>query len=517
MGRFINAFGENLRPLCSDRFATHVLEALVTQTYKNSLKEIDLDLKMKYKDFTLKVGKFLLNNLEDFIWDTYGNHVIRKILENMSGLIPDNNSKIVDNKNKKVNDNDEIMQADDENKNLNEKINSSKITLDILEEYKEVVKDYAERLITWPQFKELPYTEISSGLLQILLKAVAKIDTKILKKYLKKLLKESFAPNAAVQEDDENEQKNLTTSDSKLPDVFMSKSCMMLLEVALQLAPSKLFTQIYAKCFVGKILKLSKLRATNFSVQKLFTHVTEKVEFESMFEEVCEHFKEIIGAGHTGVILSIAQSCKRLISKQGAFMQNLMKALDCFEPIERQKCFILCLARFLSFEENAKCSNENLQKEKLSLHGTLILQLLLEFNKPIKIVNGLLEMDVNEVKNLFSNSMGSHIVDSYVSSVFVGEKSRERLTRKMCGTYRELVVSKYGSRSFEAIWRSANLKLKLVILDELSEKDAAWCNSEFGKIIAGKINFSLFKRNKETWKSNLSSSSKPKNLLDVLE
>lgn len=149
-----------------------------------------------------------------------------------------------------------------------------------------------------------------------------------------------------------------------------------------------------------------------------------------MFDELCNNFKEIIEAGHTGIIWALAQSCKNLASKQGSFVQNLMKSLDCAEE-DRQKDFILCLCKFINFETNQKQSDENLQKDKLNLHGTLILQLLLEFNKPIKVVNGLLNMDQNELKGLFSNTMGSHIVDSYVKSIYVGEKSREKLVRKM--------------------------------------------------------------------------------------
>lgn len=40
-----------------------------------------------------------------------------------------------------------------------------------------------------------------------------------------------------------------------------------------------------------------------------------------MFDELDDHFKEIIDMGHTGVILAIAETCKRLSAKQGPFVQ----------------------------------------------------------------------------------------------------------------------------------------------------------------------------------------------------
>lgn len=109
----------------------------------------------------------------------------------------------------------------------------------------------------------------------------------------------------------------------------------------------------------------------------------------------------------------------------------MMQAVDCYEPAERQSDFVLCMSRFISYEKNKEMTNENLQKEKLNLHGTLILQSMIEFNKPIKIVNSILNMQAEDVKNLFANSMGSHIADSFAKSTFVGEKSREKLVKKL--------------------------------------------------------------------------------------
>ncbi|KAG5894945.1 hypothetical protein JTB14_023294 [Gonioctena quinquepunctata] len=277
-----------------------------------------------------------------------------------------------------------------------------------------------------------------------------------------------------------------------------------------------MFTQIYQACFAGRLLKLAKTRSTNFSVQKLLLHCKEKTEFEAIFDELVDHFDEILEAGHSGVLLSIAQTCKRLCAKQGNFVQSLMKTLHCFEPEERHDTFILCMCRLVSFENNK--TTENLQKEKLNLHGTLVVQSMLDFNKPIKLVNSILSLDSNDLKNLFSNSMGSHITDSFVKGTFVGEKSREKIVRKLMGTYQELAASKYGSRSFEAVWNVASFKARVQIMEELSHKEGAWANSDYGKIISGKVNLLLFKRNKDEWKNSLNKvNNSDKFLEDILK
>ncbi|EFA07079.1 nucleolar protein 9 [Tribolium castaneum] len=479
--RYMKCFGDELRPLCCDRFASHVIESLVAEAAKKSFKPISKDdINASCKEFVLKVSRFLLNNLEDYLWDTYGNHVIRRCLESLA-QIP----------NEKVKNDAKSEEPD--------------IKVELPEEFIEVIKDYCERIMHWPQFGELCQTDVTSGFLQSLLKALKKADKKLLKKLLEKLLSTNFAPEVENSDSD------------NLPSVFLSKPAMMVLETTLEVSKSKMFTQIFVKCFSGRLVKLATTRSTNFTVQKLIMNCKEKSEFELMFDELSSNFKEIIVAGHTGIIWALAQSCKNLASKQGSFMQNLMKSLDCVEE-EKHKDFILCLCKFNDFDTTQKQSKENLQKDKLSLHGTLILQLLLEFNKPIKIVNGLLSLDQNELKALFSNTMGSHIVDSYVKSLYVGEKSREKLIRKMKGTYQELASSKFGSRSFEAIWNAANLKNKLAIMEELVYKDGSWSSSQYGKIIANKINLALYKRNKEEWKNSLNTVKKAEKLFeDILK
>lgn len=463
--RFMSVFSAELRPLLSDRFASHVVEALFIQAHKNALlKNDNADAS---NEFVLKISKFLLNNLEDYVWDTYSNHVIRTCLETFCQIPKESNK-------------DKIIIKNEQE--------------DIPIEYINIVKEYAERLIVWPQFSELCSSDLTSGFLQVLLKCLKRVDKKLLKKYLKKLIGEIFVSSEKMS--------------VGLPSVFLSRSVLMLLETAIEVAPSKMYTEIYESFFKSKISQLAKTRSTNFAVQKLFQHCHEKEQFENMFDEVIEQLPEILSAGHSGVLLAIAQGCKKLCTKQGSFVQNLMKAFNCYDPESKQNSFVLCLCRLKTFEECEKISNDDIQKQKLNLHGTLILQELLDYNKPIKIVNGILSLHDNVLKDLFSNTMGSHIVDSYVKSIFVGEKSREKLLRKLFGFYQPLASSKYGSRSFEALWNVANLKTMTKIMEELAEKDAAWSKSEFGKIIAGKVNLVLYKRDKEKWKNSINTEQK---------
>ncbi|KAJ8925548.1 hypothetical protein NQ315_009388 [Exocentrus adspersus] len=174
--KFIEVFTSDLRRLCSDRFASHVLEAIVIESCKKSLED-STDAKVSdqyFRDTVIKVSKFLLNNLEDYIWDTYANHVIRVCLENLVCLPKDENR----NKNQEIKDEQHCIPA----------------------EYADIVKELGTRLILWPQFNELCNSELTSGFLQVLLKCLQRVDKKLLKKYIQKLLNEVLTKNAETSD-----------------------------------------------------------------------------------------------------------------------------------------------------------------------------------------------------------------------------------------------------------------------------------------------------------------------------
>ena len=68
----------------------------------------------------------------------------------------------------------------------------------------------------------------------------------------------------------------------------------------------------------------------------------------------------------------------KILFKTVLFLQNMMKSVNCFEPEDRQSYFVLCMCRLKPYDPKTVNSNENLQKEKLNLQGTLMIQLMLE-------------------------------------------------------------------------------------------------------------------------------------------
>lgn len=543
---YFEAFADSFRPICSDRFASHVLQKMVEIAFlravrKDQLKKDDNEVKETKDDeelgeqplakkqklnkdvlseenynleteftpehktncgkFVLRVGKFMLNNLEDFVWDSCASHIMRTCILCLSGIhVP------------KV-----AFEKGGANIAKNRKI------YEVSSEWHEVAKEFAQRLEMWPQFSDFPYQEHSSALLGVICIALKVIDKNMLKHLGKKILMEALLKVDVEDDekkieilDDEEEQKtenteekqenednaneeeeNAKTNLPKLPKVFEYQSSVILLETLLVVAGPKLLTQLYAMLFTNKLAILAQQPSTNFAVQKLLMCIKEKEDFENIFQELQEHIEELLKIGHTGVISSLSSACLRLQTKQSQLIQALQTALHISGDKERLKSFFLCLLKLKPFEI--------LQQDKsnfVHLHGSLIIQDILRFNKPIFMVNCILETATDYLVTVFNTPNGSHICDAFLQSKFIGEKSREKLLKHLEGFYVDLAITKFGSRVVESCFAAAQDVQKAKIVKELAAKSNMLKGSQFGKVINYKLRVDTYRLSADQWKAS---------------
>lgn len=535
---YFATFAENFRPICSDRFASHVLQKMVEVAFLRSMGKNNLNLesaaegnedeppaekkaklnrdhlneesynleteftpqhKTNCGNFVLRVGKYMLNNLEDFVWDTCASHIMRTSILCLSGVYV---AKVA-------------FEKGGADMAKNRKIYK------VPDEWQEVAKEFAQRLEMWPQFNDLPYTEHSSALLSVLCISLKVIDKKMLKHLGKKILMESFLKVDAIDDeeklkkieilDDEEEKQEDSQQDGKqnegsaatktalkMPKVFECQSSIILLETLLTVAGPKLLTQLYAMLFANKLALLAKEPLTNFAVQKLLVNIKEKEDFENIFQELQEHIEDLLKIGHTGVISSLASACLRLQTKQAQLIVALQSALHISGDKERTKSFFLCLLKLKPFEV--------LQQDKsnfVHLHGSLLIQDILRFNKPIFMVNCILETSPEYLATVLNTPNGSHICDAFLQSKFIGEKSREKLLKHIEGFYVDLAITKFGSRVVESCFAAAHESQKAKIVKELADKINMLKGSPFGKLINHKLRVDTYRLSAEQWKTSL--------------
>ena len=189
--------------------------------------------------------------------------------------------------------------------------------------------------------------------------------------------------------------------------------------------------------------------------------------YETEFDD---NLEDILASGNSGVVLSLAQALRRLSAKQAHFLVAIMKSLHCYEPSPNQLKLVPLLVH-LSTKEiyDEACQNaDNSMQLNVNLHGSLILQELLHFNKPIKVVNSLLGMEANMLMVLLCDRRGCHITDSFFLSKNIGEKSRDGLIKALQGHLVTMACSKHGSRSIDKMWEKASERGRELMAHELS-------------------------------------------------
>jgi nucleolar protein 9 len=91
----------------------------------------------EFTHWVIKVSRFVLNNLEEFVWDTYANHVIRTVTDCLGGI----SSETAGNFKKPVKPEMKIATG------LLVKLRK------VSPEYTELLKEFVHRLSAWPQFQ----------------------------------------------------------------------------------------------------------------------------------------------------------------------------------------------------------------------------------------------------------------------------------------------------------------------------------------------------------------------------
>ncbi|KAK6632249.1 hypothetical protein RUM44_007284 [Polyplax serrata] len=445
---FIEKFGENLRPIFSDTFGSHVLQQslIVAYTkYQKCVADEDSEKKLNIKFYTyiMKISNFLFNNFDEFVWDVYSNAIARTVFNVLSGnpvkgeVKPSSSIKMED----------EVKFPD---------------------EFKSLLHKFAKRILSFPQFEEFCNDQIQSGLLQSLLVALGNSDEcyelidKIIFYYGNNQLDLSDAANTPF---------------------------IRLVEGVLSVANKSYLKKVYKVMLKENLVELSKSKSGNFAIQKLIGNCNSKKMFGKIFAKLESEMEEILNAGNSGVLLAVVKACGRLEICQGACMTMLSKTFH----MKDNKDIVPTLSLMTPAE------NVNFEEGTFNIHGCLVIQEILGFRKPGNVVRSLLDMTESNVVKLLCDTKGCHITDAYIKGQYVGEKNKDKLFKKLQGHYLELATSKHGSRSLDAIWSVTGVQQKALLADELKLNQSNLYASVYGKNFAWKIHLDNFRRNKEEW------------------
>lgn len=512
---FTRVFKEDIRSTCVDPFASHVMQTLLALALKYSQENatqmrfeeneetnevteksipVTKEVKEEFISFIEKISKFVYNNLEDFIWDTYASHIICSIIMVCSAVDVQN---IIKSKQKSQSNHGLFREEGEE--------------LKVPAVLSSVLPDIAERFTRLPDISGIVTYNCSSVVAQTLLLALYDTNKELCHAVVSHILDHGFIGISPSQCDQEEEEGVI----GNLPLLFQSNSATRLLEVLIKCSSSTQQKLVFDQYLRGHIKALVQSKHCNFAVQRILTCWKDKENFEDVFNEASKTVEVAASTGHTGTIVSLAQACRQLSSNQWQCMEAVMEFLDCNQP-DRHAQFVPLLLRMMKFDEFQKKKVED-ALPSTTLHGSLILQEFLQFNKPSKVVKSLLEMTTSSLQELACDMRGSHVISAYFASKFVGAKNHEKMVHKFKGTFTALACCKSGSRSLDDMWKGASIKMKTLICSELVEDELKLKENTFGKFIFSNFMVSLFrKKDKSDWQELLNRQEKKRKMFDDL-
>ena len=276
---FCSALGTDLRLVCSDSFASHVLEKLLILTCFGRLEaaeggeSITAATDPEVTAWVKKVCRFLTNNFADFCTDTYASHLLRTCCQCLSGSrIPPPSSA-----NRSPRQPGFSLAADKQTEGY-AAMNQFNYGSD--EELESILELFADKIQSSLDV-ELASDELASSVVQVFLQvAAAGGHRKPVKAVLKFLLDKIFSTVDYLEE----------------------PGLVRLLEVVVAVCPTyeKLSAKLYKKVFEGRLAAMAVHQGGNYLVQRLLDSLTEGDQLETVWGELAGSSEEIMTAGYTG-------------------------------------------------------------------------------------------------------------------------------------------------------------------------------------------------------------------------
>jgi nucleolar protein 9 len=151
--------------------------------------------------------------------------------------------------------------------------------------------------------------------------------------------------------------------------------------------------------------------------------------------------------------------------------------------------------------------------------ASLVATKLIELDEKI-LLDGFRDLTPNELEHFCTDSIGSHFIEECINFFEKTKKSNifNEILDKLKGRFMIIACNKSGSFVIENIWKSASLRQRIDICEELKLNENQLRNDRFARFFYNKIGLSFYKRKPEEWKKIQSQEIKKRNLFsDILD
>ncbi|XP_037085448.1 nucleolar protein 9-like [Pollicipes pollicipes] len=281
-----------------------------------------------------------------------------------------------------------------------------------------------------------------------------------------------------------------------LPSVFENESLLRVLEAALVSCEEDIFQKLYRKYYRGRLRTLMQENVSSISVQRLVEACPGAEALESVLEEL-EADPATGWWTTTRVPTALALACVRLHSHQARLMKLAARLCDC-ESAERAPQLAPCVLYRTTWTEFQRLQGR-LASVEIAMDGSLLLQAMLKFSKPTKLITSFLSLRADQLVAVLQSPAGSHVIDALVTSQHMGDKGKTRLLEILKEELVPLACSKHGSRALDALWGAGSPAHRSFIAETLAPQQAQLRDHFFGKFAVRNFALPLFVKKRADW------------------
>ncbi|KAF4117920.1 nucleolar protein 9 [Onychostoma macrolepis] len=301
-------------------------------------------------------------------------------------------------------------------------------------------------------------------------------------------------------------------------------SCSHLMQTVFSFSHKAVLRDVYRSHLRTQLMPLALHPIANYTVQSLITASARFKVFLKIFDELMEGFEAILAAGHMGVVVLMVESCVHWEEKQNELLQRLLQAFHCSDPAPLQ---VSCLPLFLSllayevYYDTETAEGDALTQpvqRRLSVcyHGSRLVQALAGFKDRSVLMNSLHGLGPADLLTLGTDRSGSHALQMLLTTA--SDKGRGKMLRKLEELYVKLACSSCGSRLLEAVWNSATVSQRQSIAEKLVPSESQLRSDQFARHIWAKFGLTNFIKRRADWQEVQTGESKKRKMFsDILQ
>ncbi|XP_016335308.1 nucleolar protein 9 [Sinocyclocheilus anshuiensis] len=487
--------GSEFRGVSCDQCGGHVMESALRQAHRWNEEDSDVTAEDEEHCGMLeaqvkRVCGVVRESLLEFLKDPYGSHVLRTLVQVLSGSLSRDAAAAQTGRKQK-------------------KPKAEVLDFEIPVSFWWELKHLSERLLE--NINVCVTNTSASAALQTLLTVCHRkrplLCRKLIKGIMGYLASLSSAPGV-----------------SPLLVFLKDPSCSHLMQTVFSFSQKAVLRDVYRSHLRTQLMPLALHPIANYTVQSLITASARFRVFLKIFDELMEGFEAILAAGHMGVVVLMVESCVYWEEKQNALLQRLLQAFHCSEPASLQ---VSCLPLFLSLlayevyyntetAEGDAVTQPVQRRLSVSYHGSRLIQALAGFKDRSVLMNSLHRLGSADLLTLGTDRFGSHALQKLLTAA--SDKCRGKILRKLEELYVQLACSSCGSRLLEAAWNSATVSQRQSIAEKLVPSESQLRSDQFARHIWAKFGLTNFMKRRADWQEVQTGESKKRKMFsDILQ